>query len=248
LESLDGKYDMKASLKEVGVLYPAIADAKGRIIDGIHRLAVDPRWPVFKLPDINTDAKYLLARIIANTHRRTVSAQEKTRWLDELAEKTGWNAEKIAKKVGMSTDWVLKYLSDKYKNQTRAEAGRLGGKRSGGGKANLLDSVKQKSSPEPIPPSEPVSTPQPPPSKLGTEPPTHHPPITRDPRKKYIQGLQLWFIPPSNPIMPALYRYCIEKEVHWHVAVLRFLGKGLVEEGYLDEDALSKMFEAEETG
>jgi len=139
----------------------------------------------------------------------------------------------------MSIDWVLKYLSDKYKNQTRAEAGRLGGKRSGGGKANLLDAIKQKSSPEPIPPNEPeptVSTPQPLPSKLGTEPQTHHL-ITRDPRKKYIQGLQLWFIPPSDPVMTALYHYCIEKEVHWHVAVLRFLRKGLMEEGYLDEEA-----------
>jgi len=96
---VDEKYDMKASLKEVGVLYPALADAKGRIIDGIHRLGADPRWPVYKLPDINTDTKYLLARIIANTHRRTVSAEEKKKWLDELAEKTGWTPEKIGRKL-----------------------------------------------------------------------------------------------------------------------------------------------------
>ena len=84
-DNLDEKYDMKASLKEVGVLYPALADAKGRIIDGIHRLGADPRWPVYKLPDINTDEKYLLARIIANTHRRTVSAEEKrSGWTSSL--------------------------------------------------------------------------------------------------------------------------------------------------------------------
>jgi len=81
---VDEKYDLKASLKEVGVLCPALADAKGRIIDGIHRLGADPRWPVYKLPDINTDAKYLLARIIANTHRRTVSAEEKRSGLTSL--------------------------------------------------------------------------------------------------------------------------------------------------------------------
>lgn len=49
-----------------------------------------------------------------------------------------------------------------------------------------------------------------------------------------MEGLDLWFIPPSNPVMHALYEFCIEKEVYWHVAVLRFLRKGLVEEGYLD--------------
>ena len=36
------EYDIRASMKHVGVLYPALADAKGRIIDGYHRLRADP--------------------------------------------------------------------------------------------------------------------------------------------------------------------------------------------------------------
>jgi len=42
----DGSYYTGYARDEVGVLYPAIADAKGCIIDGIHRFGVDPRWPV----------------------------------------------------------------------------------------------------------------------------------------------------------------------------------------------------------
>jgi len=136
----------------------------------------------------------------------------------------------------MTPEWVRKYLSDKYIDQTKAEAGRLGAEARAQkfAKRRLAKSGKDVS-PQPSTPSEPtVSTPMSiTPSKLGTEPQTHHL-ITRDPRKKYIQGLQLWFIPPSNPVMHALYQFCIEKEVCWHVAVLRFLRKGLVEEGYLD--------------
>jgi len=214
----------EASLKEVGVLYPAIADAKGRIIDGIHRLAVDPRWPVFKLPDINTDAKYLLARIIANTHRRTVSAEEKTRWLDELAEATGWTPEKIAKKVGMSVNWVRLYLSPKYKDaemKKLAEKSHKSRKTKNKGAATSLVATESRE-PEPT-----VSTPQPArtsaapqPSKITEKPKI----VTRDPRERYVEGLDLWFIPPSNPVIHALYEFCIEKQIHWHVAVLRLLG------------------------
>jgi len=114
----DSEYDLKQSLKEIGVLYPVLADAEGRIIDGKHRLAVDPKWPVFVLPDINTDEKHLVARIIANTHRRTVSAEEKQQWLGELAEKTGWTPQQIAEKLGMSYQWIMKYLPNNYKEKT----------------------------------------------------------------------------------------------------------------------------------
>jgi len=80
----------------------------------------------------------------------------------------------------------------------------------------------------------PVSTTSTPTSpKFGTQQPQL---ITRDPRERYVEGMDLWFIPPSNPVMHALYQFCIEKEVCWHVAVLRFLRKGLMEEGYLDEE------------
>jgi len=112
------QYDLKQSKKEIGVLYPAIADKYGRIIDGKHRLDVDPEWPTFLLSDIDTDEKFLVARIIANTHRRVVPAEEKTEWLAELAEKTGWTPKEMAERLGVSYSWVMKYLPDKHKTKT----------------------------------------------------------------------------------------------------------------------------------
>jgi hypothetical protein len=240
-KDLDKQYDLKASLKEIGVLYPALADAEGRIIDGIHRLAADPRWPIFQLTDIKTLEQYLVARVIANMHRRDVPAEEKTKWLDELAEKTGWTPEKIAKKVGMSPEWVRLYLSDQYKNQEMREL-RMKREEKTKKKSSVVSLTtkesrpEEPSRPEPEPPT--VSTPTPQPSKFETEKPQTP---TRDPREKYIHGLDLWFIPPSNPVMSALYDYCIEKEVDWRIVVVQFLGKCLVEEGFLEKEKLTEI-------
>jgi len=82
---------------------------------------------VYLLPNIRTKAQFLAARLIANTQRRTVPAEEKSRWLGELAAETGWTPRETAEKLGMSYSWVLKYLPDKYKSRVKAEAGRLGG-------------------------------------------------------------------------------------------------------------------------
>jgi len=252
------QYDLKQSLKEIGVLYPALADKKGRIIDGLHRLAVDSKWPIFVLSDIDSDEKYLVARIVANTHRRVVPAEEKTKWLDELAEKTGWSPEEIARKVGMSENWVRKYLSDKYKIQVKVEAGRISGEARRVKKENLFHAVEQNvdatvpSAPSPsssgreltVSTSTPAPLPTPSrPANAETEKTT----VTRDPRLKYIEGLNLWFIPPSNPVMTALYDYCIEKEVDWRIAVVLFLGKCLVEEGFLEKEKLAETLKPFET-
>jgi len=245
-KDLDKQYDLKASLKEIGVLYPAIADAEGRIIDGIHRLAVDPRWPIVRLTDIDTDEKYLVARIIANMHRREVPAEEKTKWLDELAEKTGWTPEKIAKKIGMSENWVRLYLSDKYKDQEMRE---LRMKREEKKAEPSVTNLVTKENLEETSIAEPeltVSTPTPaPPQQSRFE--TEKTEITRDPREKYVHGLDMWFIPPSNPVMSALYDYCIEKEVDWRIAVVQFLGKCLVEEGFLEKEKLAETLKPFET-
>ena len=94
--SEDKKYDVAKSTEQVGALYPVIVDAENKIIDGFHRLSLDPNWPVFKLPHIQTKEQFLMARIIANIHRREVTAQEKSRWLSKLAAETGWTPKEIA--------------------------------------------------------------------------------------------------------------------------------------------------------
>jgi hypothetical protein len=107
-------YDLKRSKEAIGSLYPILVDSDGRVIDGMHRQAVDKDWPKQVLPIHGTNS--LIARIIANVQRREVSPEEKREWLKELAEKTKWNPDEIAEHIGMSVSWVRKYLDQEYKN------------------------------------------------------------------------------------------------------------------------------------
>lgn len=40
---------------EVGPLYPVLVDAYGNVIDGLHRLEADPKWPKKKLEWVKTE-------------------------------------------------------------------------------------------------------------------------------------------------------------------------------------------------
>lgn len=116
---------LKLSSKRVGRLYPVILDAHGNIIDGLHRLEADPKWPKIRLSHIASDKDRLVARLIANVCRRRVSAEEKSKMLEELGElyvKAGVKpgaeiARKISEETGMSFRWVMKYLPDKFKER-----------------------------------------------------------------------------------------------------------------------------------
>ena len=79
------KYDLKASKEVIGSLYPRIIDKQGREIDGFHREEADSEWPVTQLEHIDTDVKYWVARIVANTHRRRVEPDERKKEIIELA-------------------------------------------------------------------------------------------------------------------------------------------------------------------
>ena len=109
-EDDDSEYSISDSLDAVGYLYPAIVDFHNRIIDGRIRLKQDPDWPTYRLSHIETLAEFLLARIIVNLHRRKLSDEEITGLLKELAEETGWTAQEIAGKLGVSCRWVLRYI------------------------------------------------------------------------------------------------------------------------------------------
>lgn len=116
---------LKLSSKRVGRLYPVILDLHGNIIDGLHRLEADPKWPKIRLSHIASDKDRLVARLIANVCRRRVSAEEKSKMLEELGEayvKAGVKpgaeiARKISEETGMSFRWVMKYLPDKFKER-----------------------------------------------------------------------------------------------------------------------------------
>jgi len=112
------EYFIAKSVTQVGYLYPILKDANGNVIDGYHRLDIDPEWPVKKVDEVRDPVQLAIARLIANVCRRDVPAEEKTEWLRQIAELTGWAPKQIAANLPVSYQWVMKYLSNEYKEKT----------------------------------------------------------------------------------------------------------------------------------
>jgi len=91
------------------------------IIDGYHRLNVNPKWPRKKVEEVRDPVQLAIARLIANVCRRTVSAEEKTEWLRQIAQLTGWTPKQIAANLPVSYQWVMKYLPDEFKDKEMKE-------------------------------------------------------------------------------------------------------------------------------
>ncbi|MEM1538946.1 MAG: hypothetical protein QXW82_03800 [Candidatus Bathyarchaeia archaeon] len=117
--------ELKTSSKRVGKLYPVLLDKHGNVIDGLHRLEADSNWPKIRLDYIESEEERLIARLVANICRRSISAEEKRKMLRELGElyvKAGVRrgtmlANKISERTGMSYRWVMKYLPDDLKER-----------------------------------------------------------------------------------------------------------------------------------
>jgi phosphotransferase system IIB component len=133
---LSEEYDLKKSENKIGQLYPILKSKDGQIIDGFHRQKADPNWKSLVVPEIDSEEKLLLARLIANFHRRQVSREEKEEWINGLAEiykKQGLKVRlnigsehenqiknKIVEITGLSKEAVEKYLLAEFKQeQTR---------------------------------------------------------------------------------------------------------------------------------
>jgi hypothetical protein len=119
---------LKSSSERIGQLYPILVDYYGNIIDGEHRFGVDEKWRKVKLKHIRTEKDLLIARIVSNTVRRSVSHKEKTELLERLGEiyrsagvEPGRIAHKIADEIGMSYTWVMKYLPHRFKDSVQSE-------------------------------------------------------------------------------------------------------------------------------
>ena len=123
------EYDLKKSEK-IGQLYPVLVDAKGKVIDGFHRLKADPHWRKEKLPEIDTEEKLLIARCVANWHRRQISREEKEEWINGLARIYGKQGLKVRSKsgrneimakimgvTGLSDRAIGTYLKSEYKQK-----------------------------------------------------------------------------------------------------------------------------------
>lgn len=133
------EYNLKKSQSLVGQLYPVILSKDGKVIDGFHRLEDDAKWRTETLEHIDTEEKMLIARPIANWHRRAVPRSEKEKWINDLAkfyQKQGYTTKgepmtidykgtpytssnqilvKIMDVTGLSDQTVLRHLLEEYK-------------------------------------------------------------------------------------------------------------------------------------
>jgi transcriptional regulator with XRE-family HTH domain len=217
------EYSIKKSAKSVGPLYPVLIDGKGRIIDGHHRLREDPNWPVFKLDNIRTRTQFLMARLIANLHRRHMTEEEKREMLAELKKETGWSNKKIAQKLGVSIKWILKYLPEEFKDSTKVRAGKASAS------VRLISKnvpVPQRRTTEKL--KEEFDVPPPPEEAL-----VYNPEI--DDSIRFVESLDMWFMKPGDPVLLALIDYCKTKRIHWKILVRSVIEKFLREEGFLKD-------------
>jgi len=120
---MEERYDLTESRRSVRELYPVLLDAHGNVIDGFHRLRADPDWRTETLEHIKTPTQLVLARIIANTHRRAISREEREEQINELARclLEGENVPReelistIAELTTFSDDYIRRLTSDDYK-------------------------------------------------------------------------------------------------------------------------------------
>jgi len=125
----------KDSQKIIGQLYPVLKSKDGQVIDGFHRLAVDPNWKSLVLPEVDTEEKLLIARAVSNWHRRKVGEKEKAEWINGLAEiyqkqglqvayaiHTGFENQiknRIVEVTGLDGSTVNTYLSHEFKQELK---------------------------------------------------------------------------------------------------------------------------------
>jgi len=146
--------------------------------------------------------EFLLARIVANVHRRQVSAEEKTKWLAELQQETGWNTNEISEKLGMSPSWVKKYLPERLKNPEKVAAGKRGGEKKSATRRVALQLSEVRPKP----------------------PPGFHIVKDADNTDRFLTGLEnLYFLKPGDKLTAALVDCCTTRKIHWSILVIEGL-------------------------
>ena len=115
--------------KEIGQLVPVLLDARGRTIDGSHRKQRDKGWRTERLKHIDTEEKFLRARLLANDNRRVMEAEEIGDILNKLAEiyrkegaKPGQISQLVADKTGYDRTTVDGYLRVEFKDRSHRES------------------------------------------------------------------------------------------------------------------------------
>jgi hypothetical protein len=127
----EGEYALSKSMKgKLGQLVPCLQDAEGMVIDGFHRLKVNPKAWTVKIDHVKTPVDRALARMTVNFCRR--------RYLDDemkndigLAAGSGYSMQDIHDITGVGLTTIGKYYPQELKDQKKSEAGKLGGEARG---------------------------------------------------------------------------------------------------------------------
>ncbi|MCJ7424756.1 hypothetical protein MUP01_10890 [Candidatus Bathyarchaeota archaeon] len=118
------EYALSRSLKgKLGQLVPCLEDAEGRIFDGVHRKAIDPKAWTVKLDKVKTPVDRALARMTVNFCRRHYTPEEMKNDIGLLIG-SGLTMEQIIESTGISESTIYKYKPQELKNQVRVEAGK----------------------------------------------------------------------------------------------------------------------------
>ena len=121
------EYDLKKSEHGIGQLYPILEAKDGEVIDGFHREEANKNWKRIKLEHIDTEEKKLVARLVANFHRRQITREEKEEWINGLAEiyKNRMGnvpiSVRIADATGLTADTIREYLDMAYKERKQVK-------------------------------------------------------------------------------------------------------------------------------
>lgn len=128
-EPSEKPYDLAKSVLGLGKLYPVLKDAHGNVIDGFHRLAVDPNWPSITLNYIQNTTDLEAARLATNFARRQIPKEEFDQRVGFLIG-AGLKPQEIADKTGINISTIYKHMPQEMKDKVKVEAGRLGGLKS----------------------------------------------------------------------------------------------------------------------
>ena len=108
-------------MKGIGKLVPILKDKHGNIIDGFHRIAIDPDWFSIIIEEIDDPVKLELARLAVNFCRRKVSREEMREKIKFLIVQGGLSPEGISRITGISLRTVYRYMPKELKDQVKSK-------------------------------------------------------------------------------------------------------------------------------
>lgn len=118
------------SEKVIGQLYPVLVNKEGKVLEGHHRLASNPKWKK-KVVETKTPIEDILVRMHAH-HRRRIPQEETRTLLIALAQQlknAGIKKENIASEIvkiaPYSEGYIQRLLPYEYKKPEKVEAGKI---------------------------------------------------------------------------------------------------------------------------